>query len=64
MDENELLERIAQLEFENDQLLSEMQDVDRLLRKVGFIDGLQSLKDAARELADSFPPDDTSSLEE
>jgi len=51
MTEDELLERIAQLEFQNDQLISEMQYIDTLLRKIGFANGLQSVKEAARELA-------------
>ena len=52
-DETEkLLERIAQLEFLNDQLTAELHYVDRLLRSVGFSDGLNSVKSAAQELFD------------
>jgi len=52
-DETEkLLERIAQLEFLNDQLTAELHYVDRLLRSVGFSEGLKSVKAAAQELFD------------
>jgi hypothetical protein len=52
MERDELRERIAQLEFQNDQLAAELQYVDQLLRSVGFSDGLTSVKAAAHELAD------------
>ncbi|MCE5294155.1 MAG: hypothetical protein LLF94_06025 [Chlamydiales bacterium] len=45
-----ILERIAYLEFENDQLSSELHYVDKLLRAVGFTDGLSTVKMAAKEL--------------
>lgn len=47
-----ILERIAYLEFENDQLSSELHYVDKLLRAVGFGDGLNTVKQAAKELFD------------
>lgn len=47
-----LKEKIAQLEFQNDQLVAELDYVDELLRSVGFTDGLASVKDAAQELFD------------
>ena len=47
-----LQERIAQLEFQNDQLTAELEYVDQLLRSVGFSDGLNSVKTAAQELFD------------
>ncbi len=49
-DKDKLLERIAQLEFQNDQLTAELEYVDQLLRSVGFADGLNSVKSAAQEL--------------
>jgi len=52
MDEDQLLERIARLEFQNDQLATELEYVDTLLRTTGFAEGLQSVKKAARELSD------------
>jgi hypothetical protein len=45
-----ILERLAYLEFVNDQLSTELQYVDRLLRAVGFADGLATVKQAAQEL--------------
>jgi hypothetical protein len=44
---DELLKRIAQLEFINDQLNSELIFLDELMKKVGFADGLISLKETA-----------------
>ncbi len=51
-DIQKLLDRLAQLEFQNDQLTAELEYVDQLLRSVGFTDGLQSVKAAAQELKD------------
>ncbi len=45
-----ILEKVAYLEFVNDQLTTELQYVDRLLRAVGFSDGLTTVKQAAKEL--------------
>lgn len=47
-----VLEKIAYLEFVNDQLSTELHYVDRLLRSVGFADGLNTVKLAAKELFD------------
>ncbi len=47
-----VLEKIAYLEFVNDQLSTELQYVDKLLRAVGFTDGLTTVKQAAKELFD------------
>ncbi len=52
MTEAVLRKRIAQLEFEHDQLLTELSYVDRLLRSVGFSDGLQTVKGAVKEIID------------
>jgi hypothetical protein len=52
MENEDLHERIAQLEFQNDQLTSELEYIDQLLRSVGFADGLQSVKAAAQELSE------------
>jgi hypothetical protein len=51
MEKDDLSEKIAKLEFQNDQLVAELEYVDSLLRAVGFADGLASVKSAARELA-------------
>ena len=50
MKTNELLKKIAKLESLCDQLQSEMNYIDQLLREVGFEDGLETLKEAALEL--------------
>ena len=47
-----ILEKLAYLEFVNDQLSTELQYVDRLLRAVGFSDGLSTVKQAAQELCE------------
>jgi|AMWB02.1.fsa_nt_gi hypothetical protein len=52
MDEQAMRERIANLEFQNDQLTTELEYVDQLLKSVGFTDGLASVKAAAQELAE------------
>lgn len=52
MENDKLQERIAKLEFENDQLRAELDYVDQLLRSVGFSDGLRSVKAAALELSE------------
>ncbi len=45
-----LLRKIAKLESLCDQLQSEMNYLDNLLKEVGFEDGLKTLKEAALEL--------------
>ena len=50
MDKEALLKRISELESMNDQLLAEIRFLDDLLRKVGFEEGLKTLKFAAQEL--------------
>ncbi len=52
MEKDELLERLAQLEFQNDQLAAELEYMDQLLRSIGFADGLKSVKTAAQELSE------------
>jgi len=50
MKTNELLKKIAKLESLCDQLQSEMNYVDELLKEVGFEEGMKTLKEAAIEL--------------
>ncbi len=45
-----LLTTISELESLNDQLISELRFLDELLRKVGFAEGLKTLKSAAEDL--------------
>jgi hypothetical protein len=50
MEHLELQKRLAFLEFVNDQLTSEVAYVDGLLKEVGFVNGLDSVKQVAHEL--------------
>lgn len=50
MDKEKLMKRIAELETMNDQLVTELRYLDRLLREAGFENGLTTLKSAAQEL--------------
>jgi hypothetical protein len=45
-----LQKKLAKLEFINDQLQTEINHIDRLLREVGFPDGLTSAKLIAQEM--------------
>jgi hypothetical protein len=47
---NKLLEKIARLEFVNDQIVAELQHTDKLLRSIGFAEGLKGVKSAAKEI--------------
>lgn len=42
--------KLAYLEFANDQLHSELEYVDRLLKIIGFPEGLATIKSAALEV--------------
>jgi hypothetical protein len=53
MNENDYKKKIAKLETINDQLQAEFNHLEHLLKKVGFEDGIKSLKDAAKELLDN-----------
>jgi len=55
-----MLKRISELETINDQLLSEVHHLDRILRQIGFEEGLKTLKAAAHELMEDQedPPED------
>jgi hypothetical protein len=57
-EKQKLLARIAQLEFQNDQLGAELSYDDQLLRAVGFTEGLASVKAAALELSHTEQPQD------
>ena len=52
MEQQQLLQKIAYLEFVNDQLVSEIDYVDSLLKIIGFPDGLETIKSAAQEVID------------
>ena len=48
----DLLRKIAALESMNDQLMTELAYLDRLMRQIGFSEGLKSIKDTALEIMD------------
>lgn len=50
MEKTSLQKRISELESLNDQLISELRFLDELLHRVGFEEGLKTLKSAAEEL--------------
>lgn len=43
-------QKLARLEFVNDQLVAELSNLDALLRSIGFTDGLYTVKAVALEL--------------
>jgi len=50
MQKKDLVNQVAKLESINDQLASEIRELDSLARKLGFSDGIETLKAAAVEL--------------
>ncbi|MGH7889280.1 MAG: hypothetical protein ACRENF_01865 [Thermodesulfobacteriota bacterium] len=50
IDKDKALKRISELETINDQLLTELNYLDQLLKQIGFEQGLITLKAAAQEL--------------
>jgi hypothetical protein len=56
MEKEQMLKRISELETINDQLVAELHYLDRLLKEVGFENGLMTLKMAAQELLDEEHP--------
>jgi hypothetical protein len=50
MTKEQMLKKISELESINDQLQTEIRYLDKLLREVGFEEGLKTLKFAAKEL--------------
>jgi hypothetical protein len=50
MSEQEIQDKIAYLEFVNDQLDSEWRGLDDLLKATGFPQGVESVKDVAQQL--------------
>jgi hypothetical protein len=46
----DLIKKIAKLESVNDQLASEIRFLDEVAKKLGFQEGLKTLKEAAIEL--------------
>lgn len=64
METQEILKRIAYLEFVNDQLATELQDLDDLLRKAGFPNGVESVREVACEILEErmFDPNENDYL--
>lgn len=50
MEDADLIDKIAKLESINDQLQSEIESVDSLLRLLGFVNGLETAKETAKEM--------------
>ena len=50
MREKELEKKIAKLESINDQLQTEFNQLDKVLKKLGFEEGILTLKEAAAEM--------------
>ena len=50
MSPDEMEKKIAKLESVNDQLQAEFDHLDALLRQIGFAAGIETLKEAAKEL--------------
>lgn len=50
MTKKELLKKIAVLESLNDQLCTEVTNIDCLMRMVGFASGIETVKATAREM--------------
>ena len=50
MREKELEKKLAQLESANDHLVTEFEYIDRLLRMIGFSQGLATVKAVAEDL--------------
>lgn len=50
MDPKNFEKKIAKLESQNDQLIAEFAHLDALLKKLGFEDGIITLKEAANEM--------------
>ena len=58
MTKEQMLRKISELESINDQLQTEIRFLDRLLRQVGFEEGLKTLKFAAQELLEQDKEED------
>jgi hypothetical protein len=58
MGNQKLIQRIAQLESINDQLVAELEFLDNISRKLGFQEGLKTLKSAAEELLEEQQEED------
>lgn len=53
MTKAQLMRKIAILESVNDQLKTEVDNIDNLMRLLGFSEGLESVKRSAKEIIDN-----------
>ncbi len=53
----QLMKKVARLESMNDQLATEISQIDQLMRIVGFSEGLATIKVAAQELIENGEPE-------
>ncbi len=61
MSPEEMETKIAKLESMNDQLQAEFDHLDTLLREIGFASGIETLKEAAKELLEKNKDGDEAS---
>ena len=57
MDDEQTIKKIAQLESLNDQLQAEFNNLDEILKKLGFEQGIVTLKQAAQEMLENKKED-------
>jgi len=53
MEKMDIVQKIARYESLNDQLITELSMIDQLMREVGFINGLVTVKETAEALKNS-----------
>lgn len=63
MTKQQLLKKIAMLESINDQLVTEVNYVDGLMKMLGFSEGLRTIKATAQEIIDQGLLEDNSDEE-
>ncbi len=56
MNKEKLEQKIAKLESLNDQLTAEFNNLNSVLKKLGFDEGIKTLKEAATEMLHKEPP--------
>lgn len=52
MTKAQLLKKIARLESQNDFISTELCQIDQMMRKIGFSNGLETIKSTAHEIID------------
>lgn len=63
MKDEELNKKIAYLEFVNDQLTAEIEEIDFLMKEVGFQYGLETVKATAQEIYENDQSDEIDDYE-